>query len=139
MEEKVIYEGSPSQWTNLKVYLLCGLFCWLIIPIFIAIYHYFEVKSCQTKITTKRIIVQRGLFSKRTDEILLKRVTDTKLFEPFLLRLVGLSDLTIYSTDKTRGELQVMAIHNGKQVWDELRMAVEAERKEVREFEQRFV
>ncbi|MCQ2958905.1 MAG: PH domain-containing protein [Bacteroidales bacterium] len=139
MEEKKIYEGTPSQWTNTKVFVLCGLFCWLIIPVFVALYHYFLLKCTKTTITTKRIIVERGLFSKRTDEILLKRVTDTKLFEPFLLRLVGLSNLTIYSTDKTRGELFVDAIHNGKQVWDDLRMAVEAERKEVREFEQRFV
>ncbi|MCQ2606179.1 MAG: PH domain-containing protein [Bacteroidales bacterium] len=139
MEEKTIYEGSPSQWINIKVFLLCGLFCWLIVPIFFALYHYYLLKCTKTTITTKRIIVERGLFSKRTDEILLKRVTDTKLFEPFLLRLVGLSNLTIYSTDKTRGELFVDAIHNGKQIWNELRAAVEMERVGVKEFEQRFV
>ncbi len=139
MEEKTIYEGSPSQWVNFKVYALCGLFCWLVIPIFIALYNYFEVKCTKTKITNKRIIIERGLFSKRTDEILLKRVTDTKLFEPFFLRLVGLANLTIFSTDKTRPELLIAAIHNGKQIWDELRLSVEAERKNVREFEQRFI
>ena len=138
MEEKIIYEGSPSQWINFKVFLLCGLFCWLIVPIFIALYHYLEIKCTKTTITTKRIIIERGLFSKRTDEILLKRVTDTKLFEPFLLRLVGLANLTVYSTDKTRPELQIAAIYNGRTIWNELRAAVEVERKEVREFEQRF-
>lgn len=138
MEEKTIYEGSPSQWINFKVFLLCGLFCWLIVPIFIALYHYLEIKCTKTIITTKRIIIERGLFSKRTDEILLKRVTDTKLFEPFLLRLVSLANLTVYSTDKTRPELQIAAIHNGRTIWNELRAAVEVERKEVREFEQRF-
>lgn len=138
MEEKTIYEGSPSQWTNFKVFFLCGLFCWLIVPIFIALYNYFLVKCTKTTITTKRIIVERGLFSKRTDEILLKRVTDTKLFEPFLLRILGLANLTIFSTDKTRPELMIAAIHNGKNIWNELRTSVETERKEVREFEQRF-
>lgn len=139
MEEKTIYEGSPSQWVNFKVYVLCGLFCWLVIPIFIALYNYFEVKCTKTQITNKRIIIERGLFSKRTDEILLKRVTDTKLFEPFFLRLVGLANLTIYSTDKTRPELLITAIHNGKKIWNELRLSVETERKDVREFEQRFI
>lgn len=139
MEEKTIYEGTPSQWTNFKVYLLCGLFCWLVIPIFIAIYKYFVVKCTKTKITNKKITIERGLFSKNTDELLLKRVTDTKLSEPFLYRLVGLANLVIYSTDITNPELHIAAIHNGKQIWNELRVSVETERKDVREFEQRFV
>ena len=138
MEEKIIYKGSPSQWINFKVYLLCLIFIWTIIPIFIALYYFFLAECTKTTITTKRIIIERGLFSKRTDEILLKRVTDTKLFEPFLLRLVGLANLTVYSTDKISPELQIAAIHNGRTIWNELRAAVEVERKEVREFEQRF-
>lgn len=138
MEEKVIYEGSPSQWTNTKVFVLCGLFCWLIIPIFIGVYYYFLVKSTKTTITTKRVLLERGLFSKRIDEVLLKRVTDTKIFEPFLLRLVGLANITIYSTDKTIPSFDICAIRDGRRIWNDLRAAIEVERKEVREFEQRF-
>lgn len=109
-----------------------------VVPIFVALYYYFLVKCTKTTITTKRIIVERGLFSKRTDEIFLKRVTDTKLFEPFFLRLVGLSNLTIYSIDKTIGEVSVEAIHNGREIWNQLRAAVEVERKTVQELEHRF-
>ncbi len=138
MEEKTIYEGSPSQWTNTKIFVLCGLFCWLIIPIFIAVYFYLLVKSTKTTITTKRILLERGLFSKRIDEVLLKRVTDTKIFEPFLLRLVGLSNIMVFSTDKTIPSFEISAIGDGRRVWNELRAAIETERKEVREFEQRF-
>lgn len=138
MEEKIIYEGSPSQWINTKVFVLCGLFCWLIIPIFIAIYYYFLVKNTKTTISTKRILLERGLFSKRVDEILLKRVTDTKIFEPFLLRIVGLSNITVFSTDKTIPSFDISAINDGRRIWNELRAAVEEERKDVREFEQRF-
>lgn len=138
MEEKTIYEGSPSQWTNTKIFVLCGLFCWLIIPIFIAVYYYFLVKSTKTTITTKRILLERGLFSKRIDEVLLKRVTDTKILEPFLLRLVGLSNIVVFSTDKTIPSFEVNAVGDGRRVWNELRAAIELERKEVREFEQRF-
>lgn len=138
MEEKIIYEGSPSQWTNTKIFVLCGLFCWLVIPIFIGLYYYFLVKSTKTTITTKRVLLERGLFSKRIDEVLLKRVTDTKIFEPFLLRLVGLANITVFSTDKTIPSFDISAIHDGRRIWNELRAAIEVERKEVREFEQRF-
>lgn len=138
MEEKIIYEGSPSQWTNTKIFVLCGLFCWLVIPIFIGLYYYFLVKSTKTTITTKRVLLERGLFSKRIDEVLLKRVTDTKIFEPFLLRLVGLANITVYSTDKTISSFDICAIRDGRQIWNDLRAAIEVERKEVREFEQRF-
>jgi len=33
--EEIVWRGTSSQWRNFGVYLLCGLFCWLIVPIFL--------------------------------------------------------------------------------------------------------
>jgi hypothetical protein len=30
--EEIVWRGTSSQWKNFGVYLLCGLFCWLIVP-----------------------------------------------------------------------------------------------------------
>jgi hypothetical protein len=37
MAEEIVWRGTSSQWKNFDVYLLCGLFCWLIVPIFFAV------------------------------------------------------------------------------------------------------
>jgi hypothetical protein len=31
MTEEIVWRGASSQWKNFGVYLLCGLFCWLIV------------------------------------------------------------------------------------------------------------
>jgi hypothetical protein len=37
MAEETIWRGTSSQLKNLGLFILCGLFCWLIVPIFIAL------------------------------------------------------------------------------------------------------
>jgi hypothetical protein len=37
MAEEIVWRGTSSQWKNFGVYLLCGLFCWLIVPIFFGV------------------------------------------------------------------------------------------------------
>ncbi len=44
MSEEVVWRGTSSQWKNFGVYLLCGLFCWLIVPIFFALVRYLQTK-----------------------------------------------------------------------------------------------
>jgi hypothetical protein len=33
--EDIVWRGTSWQWKNFGVYLLCGLFCWLLVPIFL--------------------------------------------------------------------------------------------------------
>lgn len=135
MEEKVIWVGSPSQWTNFGTYVLCFLFCWLVIPIFIALWAYLVVKSWKIEITDQRIIETKGVFSKTTDELELYRVKDIRMEQPFWLRLVDLSNILLSTSDKTDAFYTIPAIKNGKEIKEQLRMAVDIRRdiKRVRE------
>ena len=137
--EKVIFEGTPSQWNNFKVYAVCFLLCWLVVPIFVAIYHYFKTKSELTTITTLKIVTERGVFSREMNEILLQRVTDVKLNQSFGQRILGLSDISVFSTDQTSGLLKIESIHDGKRIWNELRESVATCRQNIKEIEQRIV
>ncbi|MDB4062169.1 PH domain-containing protein [Vicingaceae bacterium] len=121
MEEKEIWKGRPSQWTNFGVYLICVLLSWLIIPIFIALWKFLVVKTW--KITTT------------TDELELYRVKDIRFEQPFWLRLVGLSNIVMSTFDKTHATVIVPAIKNGKELREKLRIAVDERRdvKRVRE------
>ena len=139
MEKRIIYEGSPSQITNLVYFIVCGLLCWLVIPAIMLILRFLETKCTKTTITTTEIISEHGLFSKKTDELLLKRITDIHLDQPFLLRIFGLSNIIVTTTDVTDGALIIKALPNGKQVWQQLREAIAECRKTVYEQELRHV
>lgn len=134
-DEEIIYEGTPSQWTNFWYYALCIF----VIPIVVAIYQYFKLKSMVTIITTQKIVTERGLFSKEINEILLKRVIDVKMTQSFGQRILGLSDIIVFSTDTTNRMLEIKSIRGGRQIWDQLRDAVSECRKGIREIEEREV
>jgi uncharacterized membrane protein YdbT with pleckstrin-like domain len=135
MEEKEIWNGSPSQWTNFKTYVMCLLFCWLVIPIFIALWKFLIVKTWKIKITDERLIEEKGVLSKNTDELELFRVKDIRLDQPFFLRLVGLSNVILMTSDRTNPTVIIPAIKDGKNLREELRVAIDARRdkKRVRE------
>ncbi len=89
MSEEVVWRGTSSQWKNFGVYLLCGLFCWLIVPIFFALVRYLQTKCKIFELTTQRFKVTSGIFSKVTETLELYRVKDIETRQPFLCRLVG--------------------------------------------------
>ena len=134
-KEKEIWNGSPSQWTNFKTYVMCLLFCWLVIPIFIALWKFLIVKTWKIKITDERLIEEKGVLSKNTDELELFRVKDIRLDQPFFLRLVGLSNVILMTSDRTNPTVIIPAIKDGKNLREQLRVAIDARRdkKRVRE------
>ena len=69
MEEKEIWNGSPSQWTNFGTYAMCIIFCLLIFPIFIVLWRFLVVKTWKIKITDQRLIEEKGVLSKTTEEL----------------------------------------------------------------------
>jgi membrane protein YdbS with pleckstrin-like domain len=128
MEEKQIWKGSPSQWTNFGTYVLCILFCWLIIPIFIALWRFLVVKTWKIEVTNHRLIEEKGVLSKTTDELELYRVKDIRLDQPFFLRLVGLSNIILATSDRSHSIVKIPAIPGGRNLREQLRIAVDARR-----------
>jgi len=53
------------------------------------------------KLTNQRLIAESGIFSHHVDEIELYRVTDSKSYESFLDRVVGLGTIEVMSTDRS--------------------------------------
>ena len=139
MNKKIIYDGSPSQMINLGSILLGIIFCWLFVPLVIMIVRILETKCNHTTISSTEIISERGVFSKTIDEIQLKRVTDIRLIQPFWLRIFGLSNLCITTTDITHNLLIIRGVKDGKQIWCGLRDAVAEQRQSVQEQEIRKV
>lgn len=136
-QETIIWEGSPSQYTNLGTYVVCGLTCFLVVPIFYAIWKWIETRCHRYVVSTQRIRETRGVFSKRTDSTELYRVKDVALLQPFGLRMVGRGNIELRSSDATTPLLMLYAVPNPEQLREKILLAAEARRdaKGVRELD----
>lgn len=132
MNEQTIWYGKPSHLLNLKTYFFCTLFCWLILPIFVMLWRMIQLKSTSYELTNQRLIIKTDVFSRVTDELELHRIRDYRLVQPFLLRLIGRSNIVLYTTDRTDHEIHISAIRQGQQLREVIRQLVEARRSGMR-------
>jgi|SRR5690606_14757655 len=132
VNEEVVWGGGPSQVVNLGTYIICGLLCWLIVPIFIALWKFWVTRSTQYTVTTQRLNFRRGVFSKETDVMELYRVKDMRVVEPFFLRMFGKGDIIMETSDRTHPEFILHAVPEPDQLRDTIRHYVEIRRDEKR-------
>lgn len=135
MPEETVWKGNPSQITNLGLYLLCLLTCWLIVPIFIALWKWIETKCFVYELTSERLKITRGVFSKRTDVLELYRVKDLVVERPFFLRLFSRGNVVLDTSDKSSPRVVIQAVPKPQALSDTIRNQVEVQRqaKHVRE------
>jgi uncharacterized membrane protein YdbT with pleckstrin-like domain len=137
MPEEIVWRGRSSQWKNFGVYLLCGLFCWLIVPIFLALARYLQTRCKIFELTTQRFKVTSGVFSKVTETLELYRVKDVETRQSFLSRLVGVENVQMTTSDASSPLVLIDAIPSSVGLADKLRNQVEIirQQKRVREID----
>jgi uncharacterized membrane protein YdbT with pleckstrin-like domain len=122
--EEVLFEGRPALIPSVAVLLLVivTLGTWLLPRFWWSLgLHY--------RITTRRIVVETGVLSKRMEQIDLYRVNDYTVERPFLQRLLGTGNLLLKTFDKTTPELRVMEIKTDVvALYERLRQATEKDR-----------
>jgi len=101
MAEEPIWKGTSSQLKNLGAFILCGVLSPLVIPIFIALWKWLEVKNHEFELTTERLLTRSGIFSKTTESLELYRVRDLRVTQPFWQRIFGLENIELSTTDET--------------------------------------
>ena len=122
--EEVLFEGRPALVPSLGVLLLAivtfGL--WLL-P------RWWHRGSTLYRLTTRRIVVETGLLSKRLEQIDLYRIADYTVDRPFGQRLLGTGNLLLRTFDKSTPELNVHEIKTDVvSLYERLRAATEAEK-----------
>jgi membrane protein YdbS with pleckstrin-like domain len=135
--EEIVWRGTSSQWKNFGPYLLCSLFCWLIVPIFFALARYLQTKCKVFELTTQRFKITSGVFTKTTDTLELYRVKDIETRQPFLSRLVGIENVQMATSDASSPIVLVDAVPSSVGLADKLRNQVEIirQQKRVREID----
>jgi uncharacterized membrane protein YdbT with pleckstrin-like domain len=123
--EEVVWAGSPSQVVNLPVFVVCALFCWLVVPIFIALWKWLVVKNIRFELTTERLKLRHGVLNRSLDELELYRVRDYRLEQPLFLRIFSLGNIIVRTTDTTHPLIVLRAVHDGENVLEAVRRNVE--------------
>ena len=137
MAEETIWRGAASQLKNLGCFILCFLFCWLIVPIFFGLRRYLETKNNVFELTNERLKMTQGIFSKVTETLELYRVKDIEVLQPFIYRIVGLENIKVNTSDLSSPVILLDGISQKVGFADKLRNQVEIIRaqKKVRELD----
>jgi len=130
--EEIVWRGTSSQWKNFGVYLLCGLFCWLVVPIFFALARYLQLRCKIFELTTQRFKITSDVFTKTTETLELYRV-ETR--QPFFSRLVGIENVQMTTSDASSPIVLVDAVQSSVGFTDKLRHQVEIIRQQKRVLE----
>ena len=88
-----------------------------------------KVSVIEYKIVGERLSIKSGVFNRITDELELYRVKDYGLSEPFFLRLFGLGNLTLQTSDSSSPVVILEAIGDGQLLLSKIRHRVEKLRK----------
>lgn len=122
--EEVLFEGRvalvPGFGTLLLVVLTVGL--WLVV-------RWFQTLGRSYRLTTRRIIVETGVLSKKLEQIDLYRIADYTVERPFGQRLMGTGNIRLKTYDKTTPQLDVCFIKADViALYEKLRLATEADK-----------
>lgn len=151
--ESIVWKGRTSQWMHWQFYLVCilaaigiivlsftwkGMMAWLLLAPLAAAGGRYWVTLCTTyELTTERLMKSSGVFNRRLDNLELYRVRDYTILQPFFMRVLGLGNLHLVTSDAANPELSIEAVRGIEVIREQLRKAVEAarDRKRVRQMD----
>lgn len=151
--ESPLWSGHTSQWVHFWFYLLCVLLAagcivasvltvglaaiGLVVPLVMWVGRWWVTKTTIYELTTQRLRKSSGIFDRKVDELELFRVKDYAMEQPFLLRVLGLGNLTLVTSDASTPTVAIKAIPGVEDLREKLRQAVQSERdrKRVRELD----
>lgn len=124
--EEVLFEGSPSLVPGLGSLLL------VILTVGIALIALWAKRGgTKYRITSQRVIIDRGLFSKTLDQLDLYRITDFVVERPFSQRIMGTGNIKLKTLEKNNPEITLAGIPTDVvALYEKLRKAVEASKQQ---------
>ena len=150
-EENIVWKGRSHQivnfWPLVASLLLIILICvaayswsgWIaiaaVIPIVYGGWLWLGTKLMVFEITSERMRIYEGILNQEINEVELYRVKDTRLEKPFWLRIFGLSNIVLQTSDRSLPEVNIRAVRSGAEIREKLRKQVETlrDKKRVRE------
>ena len=124
--EETLWTAHPSVWLHGNRWSLAILLAPLGIGLVYGAWLYWTARCTEYKLTTERLIWTRGVFARRQDQVELYRVRDVSLDQPFYLRVMGLGNVMVLSSDISTPNDHLLAVEQPQDVQELVRAAVEA-------------
>jgi uncharacterized membrane protein YdbT with pleckstrin-like domain len=119
--EAVIFEGAPALVPSLGA-LIAAIFTLGLA----LVWFWFQRGGTTYKVTTQRVVIDSGLFSKKLDQLDLYRVNDFVVDRPFGQRLLGTGNIRLTTFDKSSPTVELVALKTDVvALYEVLRKAVE--------------
>lgn len=137
--ERVIFAGHPALVPGVLEAVLVVLTLGLAL-----IWLWARSRATRYELTTRRVVVEEGIFSKKIEQVDLYRIDDYQVDLPFAQRLLGTGNLTLATSDRSareqsaRGEIHLRNLGTDvRALYEQLRAATEADkaRRGVRRFD----
>lgn len=123
-EETVLFEGRPALLPSLGAYA----FAVLTLGVY-ALYRYWVVSGIAYKVTTRRIVVETGVLSKKMEQVDLYRIADYSVLRPFGQRLVGTGNISFETLERSESHLTIREIKTDVvALYEAVRKATEIDR-----------
>jgi uncharacterized membrane protein YdbT with pleckstrin-like domain len=122
--EEVLFEGHPAVLPGLGSLLLVVLtvgLAWLV--------YWARSRATSYKVTTRRVIIERGLLSKRLEQVDTYRIKDYIVERPLGQRLLGTGNLQLVTSDGSTPMVELRGVRTDvMELYERLRQASDSER-----------
>ncbi len=123
--EQVLFSGHPAVLPGVGSLVICVLTLGLALIVF-----FVRSRSKFFRITTERVVVEHGLFSKRMEQVDLYRIVDYIVERPFGQRVLGTGNLILEAMDSSTPALRLEALPTDVvRLYEALRAATEEQRR----------
>jgi hypothetical protein len=123
--EELLFEGHPAAIQSIGGLLLAILTLGIS-----ALVAFIMARGTRYKITSQRVVIEKGVFGKRMEQIDLYRVVDYVVDKPFGQRLVGTGNLILEAMDKTTPEIRIDGVKTDvNALYERLRYCTEQEKR----------
>jgi hypothetical protein len=124
-DEELLFSGRPALVQGLGGLLLAIVT--LGISLLVA---WVQTRGVHYKITSQRIVIEQGVFSKRMEQLDLYRVVDYVVERPFGQRVMGTGNIVLEAMDKTTPEIRIVGIKTDvMSLYEKLRYSTEQEKR----------
>ena len=122
--EEVLFQGHPAVLPGV------GALLWAILTLGLGyLYYWARSRGTEYKVTTRRITIERGLLSKRLEQVDTYRIKDYVVERPLGQRLLGTGNIVLRTLDKTSPVVNIDGIRTDVvALYERLRAATEAEK-----------
>jgi uncharacterized membrane protein YdbT with pleckstrin-like domain len=122
--EETLYEGRPAVVPGLG-----DLFLAILTVGLWYLYLWLRTRGISYKVTTRRVLVERGLLSKRLEQVDAFRIKDFVVERPFGQRLLGTGNLFLLTADSTTPAVELRGLRTDVvALYEKLRAAADADR-----------